>query len=99
MFRSDICGVTTHDATRTAADEAFLALLDLAATAGTPSSPADALTMPVALWAQAHGLATLLVDGPLAAKLPPEMAIDDMVDAVARIVAPRFGPVPSANQP
>jgi len=99
MFRSDIYGVTTHDATRTAADEAFLALLDLAATAGTPSSPADALTMPVALWAQAHGLATLLVDGPLAAKIPPELPISDLIDAVARVATHQFGSVPSPNQP
>lgn len=87
MFRSDICAIATHQATREAADNAYLALLDLAATAGNGSATADAVTLPVLLWSQAHGLATLLVDGPLAAKLPPELAINDLVDAVARAAA------------
>lgn len=99
MFRSDICGIRTHQATQTEADGAFLALLDLSARVGADAAPGDALALAVAIWSQAHGLATLLVDGPLADKLPPETAINDMVDAVARIVAPRFGPVPSPNQP
>lgn len=87
MFRSDICGVRTHEATRAAADDAYLALLDLAAATGSEVAPDDALTLPVLLWSQAHGLATLLVDGPLPAKLPPELAVETLVDRVARTAA------------
>ncbi len=99
MFRSDICGVITHAATREAADSAYLALLDLAATAGTAPAGVDAVVLPVLLWSQAHGLATLLVDGPLAAKLPPELAIETLVDEVARAAASRLSAPQQAKRP
>lgn len=86
MFRADICGVLTHDATREAADEAYLALLDLAARVESESTGA-ALALPTLLWSQAHGLATLLIDGPLARKLPPELSVDMLVDAVAQLAS------------
>ena len=88
MFRSDICGVETHEHTRAAADDAFLALLDFAARVSprTGTGP-DALTLPTILWSQAHGLATLLIDGPLARKLPPEVSVDALVDSVAAMIS------------
>lgn len=88
MFRSDICGIKTHEATQAAADRAFLALLDLA-TRVDPERRADcnSLTLPIALWSSAHGLATLLIDGPLAAKLPPEIGIDLVLDNVAHLTS------------
>lgn len=88
MFRSDICGVETHEHTRAAADGAFLALLDFAArvSPGTATGP-DALTLPTILWSQAHGLATLLIDGPLARKLPPEVTVEALVDSVAAMIS------------
>lgn len=99
MFRSDICGVTTHEATREAADAAYLALLDLAALAGNAPAGVDAVVLPVWLWSQAHGLATLLVDGPLAAKLPPELQIETLVDEVARFAAERISAPQQATKP
>ena len=99
MFRSDICGVITHAATREAADSAYLALLDLAATAGTAPAGVDAVVLPVLLWSQAHGLATLLVDGPLAAKLPPELAIETLVDEVSRAAASRLSAPKHVTKP
>ena len=99
MFRSDICGVTTHGATREAADSAYLALLDLAATAGDAPAGIDAVVLPVLLWSQAHGLATLLVDGPLAAKLPPELVIETLVDEVARAAASRLSAPRQVTKP
>lgn len=85
MFRADICGIHTHEQTKGAADEAFLALLDLAETVSPTTDPANAMTFPVALWAQAHGLATLIIDSPLLDKLPPDTNIEDFVDKVANI--------------
>jgi len=88
MFRSDICGVETHEPTRAAADEAFLALLDFAALVNPAAAQGpDAFTLPTLLWSQAHGLATLLIDGPLRNKLPPELTVDALVDSVAALVA------------
>lgn len=85
MFRSDICGIHTHEDTMTAADGAFLALLDLADAVTPERDPADAMALPIALWAQAHGLATLIIDSPLLNKLPPETNLDDLIDKVAQL--------------
>ncbi len=87
MFRSDICGVATHDATRLAADEGFLTLLDFATLVDPRTkSPTESLTLPVLLWSQAHGLATLLIDGPLTQKLPPEVSIDHLIASVGKLI-------------
>lgn len=83
MFRSDICGIHTHEDTMSAADEAFLCLLDLAEAVDPERDPADAMTLPIALWAQAHGLATLIIDSPLLDKLPPETNLDELINKVS----------------
>jgi AcrR family transcriptional regulator len=85
MFRSDICGISTHESTMNAADEAFLALLDLAEAVDPDRHPADAMSLPVALWAQAHGLATLIIDSPLLGKLPPETNLEDIIYKVSQL--------------
>jgi len=53
----------------------------------TAAGGPGALTLPTILWSQAHGLATLLIDGPLARKLPPELSVNALVDAVAAVFA------------
>lgn len=85
MFRSDICGIRTHEQTMNAADEAFLTLLDLAEAIHPQRDAADAISLPVALWAQAHGLATLFIDSPLLDKLPPDTNLDELVNKVAQL--------------
>ncbi|MGA0118473.1 MAG: TetR/AcrR family transcriptional regulator [Ilumatobacteraceae bacterium] len=85
MFRSDICGIHTHEDTMSAADEAFLCLLDLAEAVDPERDPADAMTLPIALWAQAHGLATLIIDSPLLDKLPPETNLDELINKVSQL--------------
>lgn len=91
MFRSDICGVSTHEPTRAAADEAFLVLLDFARKVDpTAQSGPDPLALPVLLWSHAHGLATLLIDGPLERKLPPGLSVDSLIDSVAGIMESLF---------
>jgi AcrR family transcriptional regulator len=85
MFRSDICGIRTHEQTLSAADDAFLALLDLAEAVDPERDPADAMSLPVALWAQAHGLATLFIDSPLLDKLPPNTNLEELVDKVSQL--------------
>lgn len=88
MFRSDICGITSHEATRRAADDAFLVLLDFAARVDPrEKTPSESIALPVLLWSQAHGLATLLIDGPLVNKLPPEVSVDQLIDTVGELIA------------
>ena len=85
MFQSDICGISTHEKTQQAADDAFLALLDLAhAVDPTGSLSDDALTLPISLWATAHGLAMLMIDGPLMAKVPLGTVPDELVIRVGQ---------------
>jgi AcrR family transcriptional regulator len=80
MFRSDISGASTHEHSRRAADRAFAVLLDLAERIspgnGTSENP---LMLPITLWSMAHGLSTLLMDGPLIAKIPDDMPIDTLI--------------------
>lgn len=86
MFRSDLCGITTHPETQRAADTAFQALIDLANTVDTQHlHNIDNMQLPILLWSQAHGLATLLIDGPLRDKLPDEISIEQILSFVSPI--------------
>jgi hypothetical protein len=86
MFRNDICGIRTHEPTESAADQAFNALLTLVIRV-VNDKPGKEETMVWAstLWSVAHGLATLVIDGPLAVKLARELgpeAVDEHLDHV-----------------
>jgi hypothetical protein len=37
------------------------------------------------MWSHAHGLATLVIDGPLPQKLLPGVSLDDQIDAVINL--------------
>ncbi|MFM8855824.1 MAG: TetR/AcrR family transcriptional regulator [Actinomycetota bacterium] len=104
MFRSDLCGIKTHEATRIAADEAFNELMKMVEhTIGRPSDDQESFTWATLLWSTAHGLSTLILDGPLLAKLPTgaslESVISDVVDLMSGMVerqASRMGLLPNA---
>ena len=83
MFRNDICGVTTHASTAIAADSAFDELrLMVARITGPEIDPNNAFTFATMLWSLAHGLATLVIDGPLPNKIPPGTNLEDQIHAV-----------------
>ena len=83
MFRNDICGVTTHPSTQIAADSAFDELrLMVARITGPTIDPNNAFTFATMLWSLAHGLATLVIDGPLPKKIPPGVDLEDQIQAV-----------------
>lgn len=83
MFRQDICGVTDNEGTAIAAESAFNELLEMVArTIGSSVDPKAAHTFAFTMWSQAHGLATLVIDGPLPQKLLPGVSLDDQIDAV-----------------
>ena len=83
MFRNDICGVTTHASTAIAADSAFDELRLMVARITGPSIDSEtAHTFAFTLWSHAHGLATLVIDGPLPNKIPPGTNLEDQIHAV-----------------
>jgi AcrR family transcriptional regulator len=80
MFRPDISGTSTHEQARRAGDRAFAALLDLAERVSPDNGTSDnPLMLPITLWSMAHGLSTLLMDGPLIAKMPDNTQIDTLI--------------------
>lgn len=88
MFRSDLCGFTTHDDTRIAADGAFQELLNMVEhTIGRPSDDRDSFTWATLLWSTAHGLATLILDGPLLPKIPPGATIESVIHDVVELMS------------
>ena len=83
MFRNDICGVTTHALTQTAADSAFDELrLMVSRITGPEIDPNKAFTFAAMLWSLSHGLATLVIDGPLPNKVPPDTDLESQIQAV-----------------
>ena len=86
MFRNDICGVITHASTQTAADSAFEELrLMVARITGPEIDPNNAFTFAAMLWSLSHGLATLVIDGPLPNKVPPGTNLEDQIQAVINL--------------
>ena len=83
MFRNDICGVATHALTQTAADSAFDELrLMVSRITGPEIDPNKAFTFAAMLWSLSHGLATLVIDGPLPNKVPPGTDLESQIQAV-----------------
>lgn len=90
MFRPELCAVEDHENSRVAADRAFGSLLALVErVAPVDITPDEALVWAIGLWSQAHGLATLIIDGPLLRKLP-DQPTDELVGRVARLLATHF---------
>ncbi len=88
MFRSDLCNMDESPETRHAADAAFDTLLDaVGSILGESASIDEIRVQATAMWSAAHGLATLLIDGPLEQKIG---AVEDrrgLVRAVATRLA------------
>jgi AcrR family transcriptional regulator len=83
MFRNDICGVTTHELTQTAADSAFEELrLMVSRVTGPTIDPDHEFTFAAMLWSLSHGLATLVIDGPLPNQVPPCTNLEDQIQAI-----------------
>ena len=66
MFRSDLCHVAESAELQAAADAAFETLVDQARrVVGDEATPDEVQVQATMMWALAHGLATLLIDGSL----------------------------------
>ncbi len=84
MFRPDLNGLSESPALLETADGAFDVLVRLVEQIlGPDAAVADVRARATAMWALAHGLAVLLIDGPLEAKLGPVADRAALVRAVA----------------
>lgn len=84
MFRTDLTGVGENVELTAVADESFDVLVDyVARTLGPRASVVDIRDRAVTMWSIAHGLATLLLDGPLEHKLGPVTDLHALVRNVA----------------
>ena len=72
MFRPDLTHIDEHPELAAVGDESFDVLLEyVRRVLGPTASVDDIRNRVVAMWSVAHGLATLLIDGPLANKVGP----------------------------
>ena len=72
MFRADLTHIADHPELAAAADDSFDVLVaQVQQSLGRGAAPDDVRTRVVAMWSLAHGLATLLIDGPLEHKVGP----------------------------
>jgi len=84
MFRPDLNGLHESAELLETADESFNVLLELVEhLLGADAPVEDVRARATAMWALAHGLAVLLIDGPLEAKLGPVVDRRALVEAVA----------------
>lgn len=77
MFRSELSGLTTNAGTRAAGDRCYDAVARVMAGGSIRGLEIDEAV--VLVWAQAHGLATLLIDGPLRGRMPAGRSLDDLI--------------------
>jgi hypothetical protein len=84
MFRADLCHMDRSLETQHAADEAFGTLLTaVGEILGDSATIDDIRVQATTMWAAAHGLATLLIDGPLEHKIGKVSDRRALVRAVA----------------
>ena len=70
MFRADLCQMHESPETQKAADDAFATLLEaVSEMVGDSASIEEIRVQATAMWSLAHGLATLIIDGPLETKI------------------------------
>lgn len=84
MFRSDLCKMSESPEMQQAADEAFGTLINLVTTMiGDSASLDEVRVTATTMWSVSHGLATLLIDGPLENKIGTVRDRRTLVRAVA----------------
>jgi AcrR family transcriptional regulator len=88
MFRADLCQMHESPETQKAADDAFATLLEaVSEMVGDSASIDEIRVQATAMWSLAHGLATLIIDGPLENKIGKVSDRRALVRSVAQRVA------------
>ncbi|MFM7763472.1 MAG: TetR-like C-terminal domain-containing protein, partial [Acidimicrobiaceae bacterium] len=91
MFRADLCQMHESPETEKAADDAFATLLDaVSEMVGDSASLDEIRVQATAMWSLAHGLATLIIDGPLETKIGKVSDRRALVRSVAQLAAKGF---------
>lgn len=86
MMRNDLCDLQNYPSALFQADRAFNLLLEEVTTAlGNNASDDDIKTHTAFIWSVGHGLATLLLDGPLEIKLEGIADVNALISHVARL--------------
>ncbi len=84
MMRNDLCSLENYPSALIQADRAFNALRnEVAVILGEDSNEDEANAHTAYMWSVAHGLATLLIDGPLLKKLGSVADINELIRNVA----------------
>ncbi|GDX20072.1 putative TetR-family transcriptional regulator [Actinomycetes bacterium] len=85
MMRNDLCSLEDYPSALIQADRAFNALRnEVTAILGEDSHEDEANAHTAYMWSVAHGLATLLLDGPLLKKLDSVADVNELIRNVAR---------------
>ena len=88
MFRADLCQMHESPEKEKAADDAFATLLAaVSEMVGDSASIDEIRVQATAMWSLAHGLATLIIDGPLEKKIGKVSDRRALVRSVARRAA------------
>jgi AcrR family transcriptional regulator len=85
MFRSDLCKIGESPELQRFADASFDALIDaVQSIVGARSSVDEIRIVATTMWSAAHGLATLLIDGPLEMKIGASSNRKKLIRAVGK---------------
>ncbi len=88
MFRADLCQMHESPEKEKAADDAFDTLLNaVSEMVGDSASIDEIRVQATAMWSLAHGLATLIIDGPLEKKIGKVGDRRALVRSVAQLAA------------
>ena len=92
MFRTDLCSLDAYPKARQQADRAFGMLYDeVLSIVGDDADELTVQTQTAYMWSVAHGLSTLLIDGPLLKKIGTVQDVEQLVKNVARMASSSIG--------
>jgi AcrR family transcriptional regulator len=92
MFRSDLCKIVESSELRETADASFSTLIEAVQTIVGDSASVDEIrVVATTMWSVAHGLATLLIDGPLEMKIGTLSNRKKLIRAVGKQVVDGLG--------
>jgi len=88
MMRPELAPLAKYPEARAAASQTFRRLVETVAECHPGAAPDDPRFLEVvsALWAGAHGVATLLLDGPVRSN-SPQLRLEDFIETSARLYA------------
>ena len=88
MFRADLCNLANYPSAASVAEQAFAVLInEVKSIVGDSTDENLIRTQATFMWSIAHGLATLLIDGPLEGRFGEFGNVDELIRDVSLIAA------------